>query len=248
MKIPDSLRPLLRKARKVYFRLTGKDSHSRLRWLLARASLKGTGIEVGALFKPLPVPRGVTVRYVDRMDHEDLLKQYPELRGTPLVKIDLISDGETLREIPDESQDFVIANHFLEHCEDPFLTLKNFLRVTRKGGALFIALPDMRYTFDRDREETSYEHLIKDHREGPEGSRAAHFGEWVRFVGKVPESEHAAEVARLMDMRYSIHFHTFTPSGMLDILMRFRREDQGNFAVEAFMQNGDEFIFVLRKT
>lgn len=248
MKIPAIFRPAARRTRAWIARLTGKDSHASLRWLLARRSLKGAGIEVGALFNPMPVPRGVSVQYVDRMDHEDLLKQYPELIGTPLVKVDLVTDGETLREIPDRSQDFVIANHFLEHCEDPFLTLKNFLRVTKHGGTIFIALPDKRNTFDREREETSYEHLLKDHREGPEGSRAGHFSEWVRYVNQTPEDAHASEVERLMGMKYSIHFHVFTPSGMLDILMRFRREEKQDFAVESMLQNGEEFIFVLRKS
>ena len=49
----------------------------RARMRLARRFLHGEGLEIGALHLPLPVPRGARVRYVDRMDRDALVREYP---------------------------------------------------------------------------------------------------------------------------------------------------------------------------
>src|SRR5512136_777634 len=152
---------------------------------LSAAFLHGSGLEIGALHNPLPVPWGVRVAYVDRLPVADLRLQYPELRGKRFVAVDILDDGETLRTIGDESQDFVIANHFLEHCEDPIGAIENFSRVLKVGGIAFLAVPDKRFTFDRERPLTSVEHLLRDHEIGPTSSRLQHLEEWTRIVGGV---------------------------------------------------------------
>src|SRR3954451_19820653 len=106
---------------------------------LANRSLKGDGIEIGALHKPLPVPAGTAVKYVDRMSVRDLRSHYPELAGWKLVEPDIVDNGETLATVPAGSVDFVIANHFIEHTEDPLGALANQLRVLKPGGVLYMA-------------------------------------------------------------------------------------------------------------
>src|SRR5690349_5671213 len=85
---------------------------------VAAAFLRGEGIEIGALHHPLIVPRNVKVKYVDRMKVADLRRHYPELVNQPLVETEIVDDGETLGTLADQTQDFVIANHFLEHCQN----------------------------------------------------------------------------------------------------------------------------------
>ena len=109
---------------------------------LASVYLRGSGLEIGALHHPLPVPRSACVSYVDRMTVAELRKQYPDLPSNELVEPDLIDNGETLSKVPAVSQDFVIANHFLEHCQDPIGTLENFFRVLKLGGILYLTVPD----------------------------------------------------------------------------------------------------------
>lgn len=46
----------------------------------------------------------------------DLREHYSELSSLDLVIVDIICDGEKLEKIENDSQDFVIANHFFEHC------------------------------------------------------------------------------------------------------------------------------------
>lgn len=86
-------------------------SLSRRREDLARRWLSGSGIEVGALHKPLPVPAGVRVTHVDRMSTAELQAHYPELSGLPLAPVDRVDNGERLETFADGSQNFVIGNH-----------------------------------------------------------------------------------------------------------------------------------------
>ena len=125
---------------------------------IADLDLQGQGIEIGALHHPLVVPKDVKVLYVDRMSVADLRKQYPELNDLPLIEADILANGEDLETIADNTQDFVIANHFIEHCQDTIGTIENMLRVLKPGGILYSAIPDKRGSFDIDRDVTSIEH------------------------------------------------------------------------------------------
>ena len=61
--------------------------------------------------------------------------------------------------LPDGSQDFIIANHLLEHVADPIGALEEWYRLLRPDGILFLALPDKRVTFDKDRPRTTLDHV-----------------------------------------------------------------------------------------
>jgi SAM-dependent methyltransferase len=194
------------------------------------------------------MPAVVDVRYVDRMDLPALRDQYPELARHGLVEVDVVDDGETLESQPDGSADFIVANHFIEHTEDPLGTLASHLRVLRGGGVLYMAVPDRRRTFDAARAPTSLEHVIHDHLEGPSGSRRAHQEEWARLVEKVPASDVTARVCALEELDYAIHFHVWTPREFRGLLDYARDVAKLPFAVEAIKENEQEFIVVLRRT
>jgi predicted SAM-dependent methyltransferase len=148
----------------------------------------------------------------------------------------------------DGSQDFVIANHFLEHCKNPILALKNVLRVLRGNGIAYFALPDKRFTFDKDRSETGVEHLWKDYTDGPESSRKGHFDEWVEKVEKQTDEEEVHKrAAHLMEIGYSIHFHVFTQDGMFKFLSFIKERAGLDFEIRLCMSIGNETIFVLKK-
>ena len=212
---------------------------------IAKRYLRGDGIEIGALHNPLEIPKSARVRYVDHLAVDELRTQYPELANEPLVSVDVVDDGERLGKIGDATQDFVIANHFLEHCEDPLGALGNMIRVLRPGGVLYLAVPDKRYTFDVDRPVTPTDHLLRDHRDGPEGSRRGHYEEWARLVDKVEEPE--AHATALLERGYSIHFHAWTQTELFELLRTAADELMLDFDVELMLKNGVEVIFVLRK-
>jgi predicted SAM-dependent methyltransferase len=212
---------------------------------IAKRYLRGEGIEIGALHNPLEVPNSARVRYVDHLSVQELREHYPELADEPLVDVDVVDDGERLSEIANATQDFVIANHFLEHCEDPLGALGNMIRVLRPGGVVYLAVPDKRYTFDADRPVTPTEHLLRDHREGAEGSRRGHYEEWARLVDKVEKPE--AHATALLESGYSIHFHAWTQTELLEVLRTAADELELDFDVELMLKNGLEVIFVLRR-
>lgn len=159
-----------------------------------------------------------------------------------------MGNGELLETVRDSSLDFLIANHMIEHCQNPLEAIRNYMRVLREDGVIYMAVPDKRHTFDHDRPNTTIEHLVRDYEEGPQWSRRGHFEEYARLVDKVPESEMEAKTARLIDIDYSIHFHVWTPADFMEMLLYFRKEIARELEVELFRKNGMESIFVLRKT
>lgn len=222
--------------------------HDAGRQLAAFRYLKGEGIEIGALHMPLLVPPVAKVKYVDRMSVAELRRQYEELNDLDLVNPDIIADGELLETVHDSTQDFVIANHFIEHCQNPFLALKNMFRVLRDGGVLYLAVPDKRYTFDVDRPVTTIEHLLEDYAKGPAWSKRQHFEEWVTLVNKIEEAREAeTRVEELISIDYSVHFHVWTQAEMLEFLAVLRSKFSVGFDLDFFLKNGEECIFILRK-
>lgn len=220
---------------------------------LARTHLRGSGIEIGPLNLPLRMPPWTHVRYVDYLPVEALSERYadadryPDLAGAKFVAPDVLDDGERLDSFTDDSQDFVVANHFIEHSEDPIGTLATHLRVTRPGGIVFHALPDKRWTFDNNRPITALEHLIRDHEEGPQVSRREHYLEWATLVDGVPSDEAERYARDLEEQRFSIHFHVWTPPAYLGLLLHCQAIGLP-FRLELFQENESEFITVLRKT
>ncbi len=215
---------------------------------LAKKYLLGNGLEIGALHLPLEVPKTASVKYVDRKSVEDLRKIYPELNSYELSPVDIIDDGEKLVTIPLASQDFIIANHFIEHCEDPIGTILNHLSRLKSGGILYLGVPDKNKTFDKNRKLTDLSHIIRDFEKGPEVSRLEHYREWSKYVSVV-SPEYIENHARLtMQSGYSIHYHVWRQAEFYDLLEYIRTHMKPEFTIQETAQCANEFIFILRKT
>jgi SAM-dependent methyltransferase len=214
--------PLLR-------RLLNRPDPIAVRREAARKYLKGKGIEVGANRAPLALPGGATATYVD-------CEMEPG--------VDMISDIETLPQFQDESLDFVIANHVLEHVENPIKALHCVARVLREGGIAFIALPNKQYTFDRSRPVTELSHIIRDFEEGPEWSRLNHLREWVERVERLPHEQVDRRIAELDERRYATHIHVWDPMAMGQMFGFMARS-----LMPIYVHQGrGEILWILRKT
>ena len=229
---------------------SGRDTYWVVREDLARRYLHGDGIEIGALTAPLRTPPGVAVRYVDRLSRDELIAQEgPSLHAAGvdpelIVEVEHVEDVERLSGIADDSVDFAIALHVLEHVEDPIEALTNLARVVRLGGRVLIALPDPRVTFDRHRQRTTVEHVLADHQHGPAGSRAEHHLEWARDIeGRQGEQMHcrAAEFAAT-DARH--HFHVWELHDFLALLLALDLR----WEITHAQSYGQEFAVVLTIT
>jgi len=220
------------------------------------AYLQGSGVEIGALHHPLPL-KGLPIteiRYIDRLSLAQLRGHYPELSRHEFVRVDVIDDGEILSTIADRSLDFIIANHFIEHARNPIGTLRNWLAKLKPGGLVYMAVPDMRRTFDSERPLTSLDHLIKDGLTS-ETERAKldlmHFLEYARLVDKKAEHDIESHVQHLVQTGYSIHFHTFVPRTFLEMLRYAQDHLQLPAEIRAYADTPPgsvEFLFILART
>jgi predicted SAM-dependent methyltransferase len=214
----------------------------RARDRVSRRFLQGSGIEIGALHSPVAPARGARVRYVDRLSTAELREAYPEQAEYRLVEVDVLDDGETLSRFDPSSLDFLVASHMLEHCENPLGTLRCHLEKLSVGGVLFYIVPDRRGSFDARRPLTSFEHLERDDREGPEASRWDHYLEFAELVART-----------MLTDRGNIHFHVWEDTSFRDFLERasvYLAGDSGSdaaFTIEYFELSHAEIIAVLRK-
>lgn len=137
--------------------------------ILAGLDMAGlTGIEIGALDKPLVRPGDGPVLYVDHADTPTLRQKYagdPGVNMDTLVKVDAIWGANTLREALQARAagpgapapvlvDYVIASHVVEHVPDLVGWLNEIHEVLKPTGQLRLAVPDRRFTFDCLREDS----------------------------------------------------------------------------------------------
>ncbi len=193
--------------------------------------LYGEGIEIGALHRPLlPLPDTVTkITYLDRKTTPELRQLYPNLAVHKLVEVGLVGKAESL-DLEHNSQDFIIANHLIEHTEGTFQTLENFCNILKPGGILYMAVPDKRFTFDRFREAVTYEHLAEEYHHGFEQSRPQHYRDWVTNVNVkhlkktyTPEQLEAQIEKSIRDVP-NIHFHAWRCEDFVEHMFRMRYE------------------------
>ncbi len=220
----------------------------KVRWFAAYRYIRGSGIEIGALNIPLQTYHGARVRYVDRLPTSELRLAYPEFADQILVEVEQVEDGEKLTSIADESCDFVIANHMIEHTRNPIGTVENMFRVLKPNGILYLTVPDKRFTFDTERAVTHYEHLKRDYFESPAWSDAEHYRDWIRSIGKVTdESETDRRARQLQATQGNIHFHVWTQREFIELVLNLRRDFHLPIEIEAIVKNAQELVVVLRK-
>lgn len=112
---------------------------------------KGKGIEIGS--GGAHHVKGSLL--VDMVDNFSSGKPY---------RVDYITDAHSLSKIEDASLDYVCASHVLEHLTNPIKAIREWSRILRPGGTLWLKIPDKRKTFDKTRKRTKLEHLIEDFR------------------------------------------------------------------------------------
>jgi len=231
--------------------------------------LRGSGLEVGALHNPLEVPPGVTVSYVDYATKEENIKKFPLIDASRIVVTDIVADGCELSGIQADSQDFVIANHVLEHCANPLLALLNWIRVIRKNGIIFLTLPNGEKSFDYGRRITTVEHIVDDYElvkcgqgEKFREKNREHYREFVEIsipnLHKVQRNlkTYATEEARnsYIDKLWressdDAHFHVFTKDSLADFLQYVIANHAANLAVREISpsRSAFEYVVVLEK-
>lgn len=216
----------------------------RAKEVLGVTRLVGDGIEVGALSNPSLFSSRARMRYVDYIPSEQARIQYSHLPG--IVDVDVVDDGERLDSFDDESLDFIVANHFLEHTENPIGTIRNHARKLRPGGVLVYAIPDKRFTFDRDRPITPFDHVLMDDVHGVDVSRLSHFLEFARHVGgHRTKADIEACAKTLMDGNHHPHFHVWDAASAREFFERTSDVLNNRVRLDVFAEDGDENVALL---
>jgi SAM-dependent methyltransferase len=222
------------------------DAVNSQRRAVAERFLTGEGVEVGAGDRPFPVPRHVQVFYGDIRDTasiQDYFKTEDVRSGNPI-------DAQTFVGIANDSLDFVISAHVIEHLRDPVGSVVNAIRILRPAGIHILVVPDMQFTFDRRRPETTVEHALLDYEDGGERTCRQAYEEHLRYVHPELTSQHytEAEIQWQADettrrwREFDVHFHAWTRAGFESLLAAAAR--YASFAVEEAVSVVNENIFV----
>jgi SAM-dependent methyltransferase len=188
--------------------------------LCASVPPRALGLEIGAHTNPVA---GLAPFYTDAV------ADYAGAAG----RVDFLADARALP-LPDGTLDYLCSSHVLEHLPDPVAALHEWHRVLRRGGLLYLVVPDKRFTFDETRPVTPIEHLLRDFQEGTtDADTLAHIDEFVdqtNWSMLCPNSSPAdrpqqQEAARAFYRRelaqgrsIDIHYHTFTPESLIALL------------------------------
>ena len=216
--------------------------------------LAGEGIEIGACHLPLQVDKTISrVKYVDKLTAGQIKKLFPELKRYQIVEADVICDViKSPLPFAENSLDFIIANHLLEHCPNPLKLIKEFYRVLKNFGVLYLSLPDKRYTFDRKRSVTSLSHLIKDFNNDVTYIDELHLADHLTKADKIKIPEDLKKRKKLFKyyLNKSIHVHVWTYQEMAEFIS-YMIEKKGTRCdlLELYLPKGirNEVIFVLQK-
>src|ERR1700761_1923497 len=127
---------------------------------LAHRLLDGLeGIEIGGSAHN---PFGLKTRNVDRFPADSVFKDEERQQCGETLPIDIMAPGDDLP-LADHSVDFVISSHVMEHFPDPIKALKEWHRVVRPGGYIYVIAPHKERIFDKDRPRTTLAELIERH-------------------------------------------------------------------------------------
>lgn len=115
------------------------------------------GVEIGASTEnSFGLKRSINV---DFSDEQGGLWQSPSC--APAV-VNIVASGDDLP-FKSDTLDYVLSSHVIEHFFDPVKALKEWHRVIRPGGYIFLIAPHRDRTFDNHREPTPVAELLARH-------------------------------------------------------------------------------------
>lgn len=240
-------------------------------------STGGRGLEIGPLAKPVVAPGTADISYVDLAPRERLVAYYaddPHVDVTQIPEIDFWlttpeGGSRTLREAVGDGGpfDYVVASHVIEHVPDVVGWLRDVAAVTADGGALVLAVPDRRFSFDALRPATTVGQALEAFEAGhrtpslravyDQNRRHVEVDTVAAWRGEPPGSpalpfEYAVE--KLEQVRtgtyVDTHVWVVTPGELLDLLDDLGRLGLLDFTVERLVptpRNRLEFYVVLRR-
>lgn len=169
----------------------------------------------------MPLPLDCKVRYVDIFDTSQLIDNFYEGQAvSDILEPDIVATFEDLTPIAPRSIDFVVACHVIEHTTDPIGAISRAWTKLRPGGSIVLVIPEITRTFDRSRELTSLEHLVKDFRDeaGRRERDKLHFQEFYLKAFETPVNAYEGLWQEKWADAYPIHYHTWTHDSFMKMV------------------------------
>lgn len=146
---------------------------------LAHKFLDGLkGIEIGAAAHN---PFGLNTLNIDYTDQMTSYKKEEIKNCGTYAKVDIIASGDELP-LEDNSVDFVVSSQVLQHFYNPIKAVKEWLRVVKPGGYVFMIVPHKeRITFNKSRPRTTLDELLNryEYENLPVEHPNEHYSVWV---------------------------------------------------------------------
>lgn len=238
------------------------------------AGVHGLGLEIGASFDPIVAKRdGYPVEVLDHLSAADLRVKYKDAAVdlSKIEEVDYVSDGGSILELigKPEHYDYIVASHVIEHTVDLLRFLLDCEALLKPGGALVLAVPDMRFSFDCLRPLTTTGQVLQAHLEqGKRHSVGKVFDElayncvrngaiaWSRdnkgalsFFRPLADAKSFLEQYQAGDMFIDIHAWQFTPSSFRLVTNDLYEMGRTALREKTFDSSSDnEFFVVLSKT
>lgn len=239
--------------------------------LLSGIDRRSLGLEIGPSHCPVAAKRdGFNVRVLDHLDAEGLRAKYADhgVDITAIEEVDYVWSGQPLEELVGEARfAWIIASHVIEHVPDLVGFFNSCERILAPGGLVSLAIPDKRYCFDCQRENTALGRVIdvalaRQSNHSP-GTAAEYFLKVCRKGGQIAWGEgHTGALepvhgltdalqamARVREGHYyDLHEWVFTPDSFRGIIRDLR--DLRLIALEErcfHATRGHEFFVMLRK-
>lgn len=179
------------------------------------------GIEIGAsAIAPFP---GVRAFNIDQPQNGTYVAAQQRIAGR-VIDVHAFADAAALP-LQDESIDFVLASHVIEHMPDTLRALREWDRVVKVGGIVFLIVPHALRTDDHSRRRTDWQHHLADHALCTTAATDA----------LIPGS----------------HYHVWETGGFVDLLERLDRAGYLRWRIETLedvdSRAGNGFTVVVRK-
>ena len=217
------------------------------------SDLRGIGLEVGAGSSPFPIPLECKILYGDRLSISELSQElYFGQSIYDLVVPDLVTDFDDFQGIPNNSLDFIIGCHVIEHTRNPIGSIVAAYHKLKVGGKLLLVVPDKHRTFDKNRPLTDINHLLLDY-ESPNRERDyAHYEEFYQLAFPISEELFTQTVSEQFTSNYAIHYHVWNYESFTNMINYIQSNiiswsNIWSNPTLLDLQNDIEFYFVLTK-
>jgi ubiquinone/menaquinone biosynthesis C-methylase UbiE len=142
----------------------------------------------------------------------------------------VVSEASELRGINEDSLDFILASHVMEHLANPLKAVLRWKSLLHTGGYIILIVPDARFTFDHWRTITSIDHFLKDYKDNINEDDTTHIGEIINLHDQTmdnPDESRDEFIKRISNNKKnrSVHHHVFIPNNLHQLMLKAGLEE-----------------------